>query len=84
VSEKTSEWQPLTLGESDALTEKHIANGGYAYQVGDRRRYTEAGWDIWQRMTAIVDLRLSWHDVGCVKRYGAVSDGKCECEKRLG
>lgn len=29
-----------------------------------------------------VEPDLDWHDVGCVKRYGAISDGPCECEKR--
>lgn len=27
-----------------------------------------------------VDPSLGWHYAGCVKRYGAVSDGKCQCE----
>ncbi len=25
---------------------------------------------------------LDWHDVGCVKRYGGVSEEKCACERR--
>ena len=25
---------------------------------------------------------FSWHEVGCVKRYGAVSTELCACEKR--
>lgn len=30
----------------------------------------------------VVDPALDWHDEGCVKRYGAVSDEPCECERR--
>lgn len=30
-----------------------------------------------------VDPALEFHDRGCVKRYGAVSEGMCACEKRL-
>jgi hypothetical protein len=28
-----------------------------------------------------VDPSLAWHEIGCVKRYGAQSDQPCECEK---
>lgn len=27
-----------------------------------------------------VDPLLDWHDRGCVKRYGAIGDAKCQCE----
>jgi hypothetical protein len=29
-----------------------------------------------------VPAHLDWHDVGCIKRYGAEGDEPCECEKR--
>jgi hypothetical protein len=33
--------------------------------------------------TKLVDPALRWHVVGCFKRYGAISDELCECEKCL-
>lgn len=29
-----------------------------------------------------VDPALDWHDEGCVKRYGAIAECQCACEKR--
>lgn len=60
-----TQW-PLTQEEMGAFRDRfddphlrveHIAEGGYAYPPGDKRRYTNEGWEIWQRIKGIVDLR---------------------------
>lgn len=35
-----------------------------------------------RRAGVYVEPHLDFHDRGCVKRYGAVSDELCLCEKR--
>jgi hypothetical protein len=53
---KDFQW-PMTLKEFIGIRPEHIADGGYAYPPGDKRRYTTEGWEVWQRQAGIVDLR---------------------------
>lgn len=59
---------PLSFAEMDieageGIKPHHIADGGYAYQPADKRRYTPAGWEVWKRIAARLGIPLGIDDL---------------------
>lgn len=88
----TKFWPP-TFNEQNLAGDIHIRPediADYSYQEGERQRYTQSGWNKafkigiarMDESPVMVDPALAWHDVGCVKRYGATGDSQCACEIR--
>lgn len=87
MTESQTFWPSGNLAETAAGIDAYTEIASYAYPPGERQRYTASGW---QKAVAagfanlnevIVADHLKWHEIGCVKRYGAESDQPCQCEK---
>lgn len=78
-------WPAGYLGEVNAGIDPYQDIASYYHPPGQRERYTEAGWKKWLAMVCEIEVHpgLEFHEVGCVKRYGAQADELCRCELRL-
>lgn len=83
--ERDERWPAGYLGEVSAGIDQYADISSYAYPPGQRDRYTEAGWNKWIQFVSDFDVHpgLQFHELGCVKRYGAQSDALCRCEESL-
>jgi len=75
------------LAEPEHQSGSWLIDGGWGGPPGPIHVAWDATQQAWENrgfLASGVTPDLSWHDAGCVKRYGAVPDnaGQCLCEKR--